>query len=49
MLSSSIEIVPVQDAAQTCRFLAVPDAIYADDPHWRPQLAFERGAHLNPA
>ena len=31
------------------RFLAVPDAVYADDVNWRPQLKFERAAHLNPA
>ena len=30
------------------QFLAMPDAIYANDPAWRPQLKFERVAHLNP-
>jgi len=33
----------------TRRFLAVPDAVYAQDEHWRSQLSFERAAHLNPA
>jgi len=33
----------------TRRFLAVPDAVYASDEHWRPQLSFERAAHLDPA
>jgi len=48
VLSSSIEIVPVQGKAMTRRFLAMPDAVYAGDKNWRPQLAFERAAHLNP-
>ncbi len=33
----------------TQRFLAIPDIIYKQDAHWRPQLKFERAAHLNPA
>ena len=45
---SSLDIVPVQGKAMICRFLAVPDTVYADDPNWRPQLGFERAAHLNP-
>jgi len=47
--SSFIEIVPVKGKAMTRRFLAVPDTVYAGDSHWRPQLRFERAAHLNPA
>jgi len=47
--SSSVEILPVEGKAMTRRFLAVPDAVYADDVNWRPQLRFERAAHLNPA
>ena len=49
MLSTSIEIVPAEGPAMTRRFLAVPDAVYANDLNWRPQLSFERAAHLNPA
>ncbi|MDB2438905.1 hypothetical protein N9W89_09330 [Hellea sp.] len=49
MLSTSLEIVPVEGPAMTRRFLAIPDAVYADDVNWRPQLSFERAAHLNPA
>lgn len=49
MPTSSLEIVPVDGKAMTRRFLAVPDAVYADIPQWRPQLGFERAAHLNPA
>ena len=49
MPSSSVEILPVEGKAMTRRFLAVPDAVYADDVNWRPQLRFERAAHLNPA
>ena len=48
MPSSSIEIVPVHGTKLTRQFLAVPDAIYAHDSAWRPQLKFERAAHLNP-
>jgi len=49
VLSSSIEILPVEGKAMTRRFLAVPDAVYAGDENWRPQLAFERAAHLDPS
>ena len=49
MPSSSVEILPVEGKAMTRRFLAVPDAVYASDEHWRPQLSFERAAHLDPA
>ena len=49
MLSSSIEIVPVEGKAMVRRFLAVPDAVYAGDDNWRPQLHFERAAHLDPS
>jgi len=45
---SSIEIIPVTDKKLTRQFLAVPDSVYGDDPNWRPQLKFERAAHLNP-
>ena len=48
MPSSSVEILPVEGKAMTRRFLAVPDAVYASDEHWRPQLSFERAAHLDP-
>ena len=48
MLSSPIEIIPVTGRILLREFLAVPDFIYADDPAWRPQLKFERAAHLNP-
>ena len=48
MQSSSIEIVPVNGTKLTRQFLAVPDTIYAHDSAWRPQLKFERAAHLNP-
>jgi hypothetical protein len=47
--SSLIEILPVEGKAMTQRFLAIPDIIYKQDAHWRPQLKFERAAHLNPA
>lgn len=49
MPSLPIEILPVEGKAMTRRFLAVPDSVYADDPNWRPQLSFERAAHLDPA
>ena len=49
MLSSSIEIIPVEGKAMIRRFLAVPDAVYAEDENWRPQLSFERAAHLDPS
>ena len=45
---SPVEILPVEGKAMTRRFLAVPDAVYASDEHWRPQLSFERAAHLDP-
>lgn len=48
MRSSSIEVVPVTGAKLTRQFLAMPDIIYANDPAWRPQLKFERSAHINP-
>ena len=48
MPSSSVEILPVEGKAMIRRFLAVPDAVYASDEHWRPQLSFERAAHLDP-
>ena len=48
MPSTSVEIVPVEGKAMSRRFLAVPDAVYAKDSHWRSQLKFERAAHLNP-
>jgi hypothetical protein len=46
--SSSLEILPVEGKAMARRFLAVPDSVYQGDKHWRPQLGFERAAHLNP-
>jgi len=46
--STSLNIVPVKGQAMVRRFLAVPDFVYAGDENWRPQLAFERAAHLNP-
>ncbi|MEP3891080.1 MAG: hypothetical protein ABJN69_11515 [Hellea sp.] len=49
MPSTSLEILPVEGKAMVRRFLAVPDVVYADDVNWRPQLGFERAAHLNPA
>ena len=48
MPSTSLHIVPVEGQAMVRRFLSVPDAVYAGDKNWRPQLAFERAAHLNP-
>ncbi len=48
MPSSTLEIIPVQGGKLLRQFLSMPDAIYADDPAWRPQLKFERAAHLNP-
>lgn len=48
-MSSSIRIIPVEGRALRRAFLAVPDFVYRDDPNWRPQLRFERAAHLNPA
>lgn len=48
MPASSVNIMPVLGKAMTRRFLAVPDKIYAHDKNWRPQLSFERAAHLNP-
>jgi len=48
VLSSSTKIIPVTGGALTREFLALPDHVYADDPLWRPQLKFERAAHLNP-
>ena len=48
MPSPSLEIIPVEGKRLLRQFLAMPDIIYADDPAWRPQLKFERAAHLNP-
>jgi len=48
VLSLSTEVVPVIGTKLINQFLAVPDAIYANDSAWRPQLKFERAAHLNP-
>jgi len=46
--SSPIDIIPVEGRKLLREFLAVPDFIYADDSAWRPQLKFERAAHINP-
>lgn len=48
MPSSLLDILPVEGKAMLRRFLAMPDAVYAGDPNWRPQLGFERAAHLDP-
>ena len=48
MTASSLDIVAVNGKDMTRRFLAVPDSVYAEDNNWRPQLGFERAAHLNP-
>ena len=48
MRLSSIEVIPVIGPKLTRQFLAMPDIIYSNDPAWRPQLKFERAAHLNP-
>ena len=48
-MPSSVEIIPVKGSKLTRAFLSVPDYVYRDDPHWRPQLRFERAAHLNPS
>jgi len=46
--SSDIDIIPVTDRKLTRVFLQLPNEIYKNDPNWRPQLNFERAAHLNP-
>jgi len=48
VLPTSIEIIPVSAAHLTREFLAIPDLIYGQEKAWRPQLKFERAAHLNP-
>jgi hypothetical protein len=45
----AIEVEPVQGRRGLARFLAVPDPIYADDPHWVKPLDLERREHLDPA
>lgn len=48
MASSELDIIPVTDRRLTRAFLLLPNEIYKADPNWRPQLNFERAAHLNP-
>lgn len=48
MTSSDLDIIPVTDAKLTQVFLRLPNEIYKSDSYWRPQLNFERAAHLNP-
>jgi len=45
---SSIDIIPVTGNKLLRQFLATPDMVYGADTTWRPQLKFERAAHLNP-
>ncbi len=40
-------VVPVRCKAEIDRFIAVPAAIYADDPNWIAPLWIERRAHLD--
>ncbi len=45
--SEGIEVRPVRSKAELADFLAVPFAIYRDDPAWVPPLGFERREHLS--
>lgn len=45
----AIVLEKVESRGDLKRFLAVPRAIYADDPNWVPPLLYERLEHLDPA
>lgn len=46
---AKVEVERVEGRRGLARFLAVPDAIYRDDPHWVKPLDLERREHLDPA
>ncbi|MFO1068679.1 MAG: dATP pyrophosphohydrolase [Geminicoccaceae bacterium] len=43
-----LRVEPVAGKAQLRRFLEMPAALYAGDPHWVQPLTFERLEHLDP-
>ena len=43
-----LEIQPVESSRDLNRFLHVPWSIYADDPHWIPQLLVDQKEFLDP-
>jgi hypothetical protein len=45
---TELRIELIGDAAGIDRFIKVPFALYADDPHWVAPLNLERRDHLNP-
>lgn len=46
---ATVRVEPVEGRRGLARFLAVPDAIYRDDPCWVKPLDLERREHLDPA
>ncbi len=44
---NSLRIQPVETRRDLRRFLTMPEAIYADDPHWVAPLTLERLQHLD--
>jgi hypothetical protein len=48
-VATSIRVQRVEDRRTLKRFLSMPAPVYERDPHWVPQLIFERLEHLNPS
>lgn len=49
MAETGITVKPVSDKSGRAKFVAVPFAIYKNDPNWVPQLNIERMMHLSPS
>lgn len=47
--AAAVEVEQVEGRRGLARFLAVPDPLYRDDPHWVKPLDLERREHLDPA
>lgn len=45
----AVQIEPVETKLQLRQFIALPWALYRDDPHWIPPLIFEQKQRLDPA
>ena len=45
--TTEIKVSEVQDRATRRAFISLPNWLYAKDPHWIPQLAFERSSHYS--
>ncbi|MGZ9103735.1 MAG: dATP pyrophosphohydrolase [Rhodoplanes sp.] len=48
-IGPTLRIEPVRDKQALNRFIAMPTALYHDDPNWVPPLLMERREHLDPA